>query len=203
MRIIAGKYRRRKLLANPGTTTRPITDRAKERLFENLGGQLGGERVADVFAGTGSMGIEALSRGAARCVFIEKDRKAHELLHRNVRTLNIEADVVCWKTDVLRCSFQPKGVAGFVPYDLIFFDPPFPMLVRMQPDSPMFRAWERLARPRVSSDDVLLVLRAPSRHEVPVPAHWRREWMIEEGAMDIHVFSKNIACPLDDVTAPE
>lgn len=190
MRIIAGKYRRRKLLANPGTTTRPITDRAKERLFENLGGELSGERVADIFAGTGSLGMEALSRGASRCVFLEKDRKAHELLVRNVETLEIESDVVCWKTDVFRCSFQPKGVEGFVPYDLIFFDPPFPLLVQMKPGSPMFRAWERLSRPRVSAEGVLLVLRAPSRHEFPVPEPWRHEWKLDEGAMDIHVFSK-------------
>ncbi|MGD9854019.1 MAG: RsmD family RNA methyltransferase, partial [Planctomycetaceae bacterium] len=68
MRIIAGKYRRRKLLTKPGLTTRPITDRAKEPLFERLESHLEGARVADVFAGTGTLGLESLSRGARSVV---------------------------------------------------------------------------------------------------------------------------------------
>ncbi|MEM9701916.1 MAG: RsmD family RNA methyltransferase, partial [Planctomycetota bacterium] len=67
MRIVAGKYRRRSLLPPVGEQTRPITDRAKEQLFENLGGELPDRRVLDAFAGTGTIGLEALSRGAASC----------------------------------------------------------------------------------------------------------------------------------------
>ena len=75
MRIVAGKFRRRKLFANPGLKTRPITDRVKESLFERLSGELEGKRIADVFAGTGTLGLEALSRGAKSVVFIESDRR--------------------------------------------------------------------------------------------------------------------------------
>lgn len=190
MRIIAGKYRRRKLLANEGLTTRPITDRAKEMLFENLGGELDGERVADIFAGTGSMGLEALSRGASKAVFLELDRRAHDLLRKNVETLGADADVVCWKTDVLRCSFVPKGVAGFTPYDLIFFDPPFPMLAALKPGSKMFLALERLARPNVSSPEALLVFRTPPEEEVAFPDCWTLAWSLNLSGMDIHVYRK-------------
>ncbi len=190
MRIIAGKYRRRKLLANSGLTTRPITDRAKEMLFENLGGELEGERVADVFAGTGSMGLEALSRGAASVVFLELDRQAHELLRENVRMLGADAETICWRTDVLRCSFQPKGVEGFTPYDLIFFDPPFPMLRSLRDGSPMWRSLERLARPAVSTEKCLLILRTPPDVEVAIPPVWEPRWSLELSGMEIRVYGK-------------
>ena len=89
MRIVAGRLKRRKLRTNPGLVTRPITDRAKEMLFDRLG-TFDGERVADVFAGTGTIGLEALSRGASRVVFVEQDRLAHELLRENVAALGVE-----------------------------------------------------------------------------------------------------------------
>ena len=90
VRIIAGEFRRRKLLASPGLTTRPITDRVKETLFERIGDELVDRKVADVFAGTGSLGLEALSRGAKSVVFIESDRRAFELLEQNVATLGVQ-----------------------------------------------------------------------------------------------------------------
>ena len=104
MRIIAGKYRRRKLHSNPGQTTRPITDFVKEVLFEWLGDTVKDKRVADIYSGTGSLGLEALSRGAASVVFIEQDRKAHELLKRNVESIGAEDTTLCWKTNALLSS---------------------------------------------------------------------------------------------------
>ena len=76
MRIIAGRFRRRNLLTRSGLVTRPITDRVKETLFERLGDAVIDARVLDVFAGTGTLGLEALSREAASVVFVEKDRQA-------------------------------------------------------------------------------------------------------------------------------
>ena len=78
MRIIAGEFRRRRLLVNSGLTTRPMTDRIKEIFFERIQDRLAGRRIADVFAGTGPLGLEALSRGAKSAVFFESDRKAYE-----------------------------------------------------------------------------------------------------------------------------
>lgn len=190
MRIIAGRFRRRNLQANPGITTRPITDRAKEQLFENLGGELSGERVADIFSGTGSLGLEALSRGASSVVFLEQDRKAHTLLKENVQTLGIGEEVLCWRTDALRSSYIPKNVEGLTPYELIFFDPPFPLIQKMRTGSPMYKALTRLAREDVSTPEVLLILRTPRRTTLPMPDCWRHDWELSSAGMEIHVYRK-------------
>src|ERR1035437_7200028 len=84
MRIIAGQHRGHRLHANEGETTRPITDRAKQSLFDSLQDVFVGERVLDRFSGSGSMGLECLSRGAATAVFVERDRGALVALKENV-----------------------------------------------------------------------------------------------------------------------
>ncbi len=109
MQIIAGKYRHRKLQTSPGETTRPITARVKVALFDRLQPLLEDARVADVFAGTGTIGLEALSRGARSVVFIESDLVAVELLRSNIATLKAEEETLCWATDASKCSFRPKG----------------------------------------------------------------------------------------------
>src|SRR5262245_1608079 len=108
MQIVSGKYRHRRLETNPGLATRPITARVKVALFDRLGPALQDARVADVFAGTGTIGLEALSRGARSVVFIESDRKAVELLRRNVQALRVEQETLCWHTDASKSSFRPK-----------------------------------------------------------------------------------------------
>lgn len=195
MRIVAGKYRRRKLRTNPGLVTRPITDRAKEFLFENLGGELPAVRVADVFAGTGSLGLEALSRGAASAVFIESDRKAHILLEENVRMLGIEDEALCWRADVLRCSFRPKGVEHLLPYDLVFFDPPYRMVADIAPGSPFYKSLERLAREGITSPQAEMILRTPDRAEFECPPAWERFDVLAISNMEMHRFRKSAATP--------
>lgn len=190
MRIIAGKFRRRKLLPPPGSTTRPITDRAKEILFQRLSGRLEGCRVADVFAGTGSLGLEALSRGSAGVVFIENDRQAFERLQRNVAALNVEDAVLCWRTDGLRTSFRPKGVPELLPYDLVFFDPPYRMIADLRPQQPIFKALERLARQDVTGPEALLVLRTPQTARFELPAAWQARESIDISSMSVHLIEK-------------
>ncbi len=90
MRIIAGQWRGRPLAAPAGETTRPTSDRAREGLFSMLASRLGsfeGLRVADLFAGTGALGLEALSRGAAHCTFVERERAAVAAIERNIAKL--------------------------------------------------------------------------------------------------------------------
>lgn len=203
MRIIAGQYRRRKLLANTGLTTRPITDRAKEQLFENMGGDLNGEKVADIFSGTGSLGLEALSRGASSVVCIEKDRKGHDLLQENVATLGVEEQVLCWRADVFRCSFEPKGVEGYLPYDLVFYDPPFPLLKKLKPKTPMFQSLERLAREKITSPDVRLVLRVPKHAVYEMPSEWILDWKLPLSSMEMHIYRKSPEPPSAETTEPE
>jgi 16S rRNA (guanine966-N2)-methyltransferase len=190
MRIIAGRLRRRRLLTRPGLITRPITDRVKETLFARLEDALPGARVVDVFAGTGTLGLEALSRGAHSVVFIEQDREASELLKRNVETLGVAEAVLCWQTDAVRSSYRPQGVDDFLPYDLIFFDPPYRMVPTLQPGTPLFRALQRLARPDVSAATAQLVLRVPERAEFVMPPAWTRHWSLEISSMELHVYTR-------------
>ena len=187
MRIIAGKYRRRKLLANSGMTTRPITDRVKEPLFERLTSRLEDARVADVFAGTGTLGLEALSRGARSVVFIEQDRKAFDLLQKNVEAIGCSDDCLCWRTDAMRSSFRPRNVGDFIPFDLVFFDPPYRMIEGLSAGSPLYRSLERLSRPTVSADGAWLCLRTPERSVFDLPPTWIIERKLTMSNMDIHL----------------
>lgn len=185
MRIIAGRFRRRTLRTNPGLVTRPITDRVKETLFERLGDRLVGAKVADVFAGTGTLGLEALSRGAVAATFIETDRKAVELLRENIAKLKVESETLVWPVDVMRTSFKPKGVPHLVPFDIVFFDPPYKLVPSIRDSSPLYRSLVRLAAPEVSSQKALLVLRVPEHAEFDLPQQWEVQSELEMSNMRI------------------
>lgn len=206
MRIIRGRFGRRKLLANPGDTTRPITDKVKESLFEYLEDELQGARVADIFAGTGTIGLESLSRGANSIVFFELDRKAVELLRKNVATLKVEDETLCWATDVMKTSFRPKNCDGMTPFDIAFFDPPYRMVQDIVPGKKLFKSLERLAREDVTSDDALLIFRTPSRAEFQLPDAWQLDRKLEYSRMEVHWFRKKLSPTADqpsDETAIE
>ena len=120
MRIIAGAWRGRTIEAPPGTGTRPTSDRAREGLFSMLTSRLGtfeDLQVADLFAGTGSFGLEALSRGAAHCTFVETDRAALEALRRNVAKLDAAGRADIRALDATRF--------GGGPFHLVLLDPPY------------------------------------------------------------------------------
>jgi len=120
MRIIGGEWRGRTIKAPPGDGTRPTTDRVRESLFSMLASRLGSFedlRVADLFAGSGALGLEALSRGAGHCTFVERDRGAISALQANITALGGVADVISRPVENIR--------AASAPYDLIFLDPPY------------------------------------------------------------------------------
>jgi 16S rRNA (guanine966-N2)-methyltransferase len=120
MRIIAGAWRGRPLEAPPGTATRPTSDRAREGLFSMLASRIGsfeGLKVADLFAGTGALGLEALSRGAAHCTFIEKDRQPLDILGRNIDRLGARE-----RADIRAQAVEHVSLG---PCDLILMDPPY------------------------------------------------------------------------------
>lgn len=122
MRIISGQWRGRKLVAPPGDATRPTADRTRETLFSMLVSRLGsfeGLAVADLFAGSGALGLEALSRGAASCIFAEQDAAAIRAIRQNVASL--QAEPLC---DVRAASALSLGPAK-QPLDLILADPPY------------------------------------------------------------------------------
>ncbi|MFZ5746145.1 MAG: 16S rRNA (guanine(966)-N(2))-methyltransferase RsmD [Pseudomonadota bacterium] len=121
MRIIAGTWRGRPLAAPKGDTTRPTADRTREALFSMLASRLGsfdGLAVADLFAGSGALGLEALSRGAASCLFVEQDRAAVDALRANIARLGATG------ADVRATSVLALGAAT-VPLDLVMMDPPY------------------------------------------------------------------------------
>jgi 16S rRNA (guanine966-N2)-methyltransferase len=127
MRIIAGKHRGRRLLAPPGTTVRPTSDRAREALFNILShGEFAAEGipfaeavVLDAFAGTGALGLEALSRDAAEAVFIEQDRDALAILRKNIEALGENARSRIIPGDATR---PPRAILGCA---VVFIDPPY------------------------------------------------------------------------------
>ena len=152
MRVVAGEFGGRKLVAPQGLTTRPTTDKVRQASFNSLAsmGLLDGAVVADLYAGSGAMGIEALSRGAARCVFVERDRAALIALKANIESLRIGDRSTVVTSDVMAWVPAMRGV------DLAVIDPPY-----------TFDAWPQL----------LSLLHVPyalceSAREVPAPPGW-------------------------------
>jgi 16S rRNA (guanine966-N2)-methyltransferase len=122
MRIIAGEWRGRRLKAPEGDTTRPTADRTRETLFSMLVSRLGGFEgllAADLFAGSGALGLEALSRGAAQAIFVEQDPAALKALRANIAALGAEP-----RCEVRACSVMALGPASR-PADLLLLDPPY------------------------------------------------------------------------------
>jgi 16S rRNA (guanine966-N2)-methyltransferase len=121
VRVIAGIYGGRRLAAPPGSSTRPTSDRVREALFSILGARVQGARVLDLYAGSGALGIEALSRGASNAVFVDDAHAAVRAIRGNLEALRITADVR--RADVLR--YLGAASAGGAQYDLVFLDPPY------------------------------------------------------------------------------
>jgi len=163
MRVIAGRLRGRRLLAPPGANTRPITDRVKETLFSILGTRFGTPGaipetdVLDLFAGTGSLGIEALSRGARSCLFVERDWRTISALRQNISSLSLQPG-----SQILRANAWTVRLAPTPAYGLIFADPPY----RDAADPLRLAAFlEGLASHL--TENGLIVLRRPAASELP------------------------------------
>lgn len=144
--------RGRSLIAPEGSATRPTTDRTREAVFNALSslGAIEGAAVVDLFAGSGALGIEALSRGAESCVFVESDRRALTAIRQNLRTLGLEdrSEVVEGRFETLIGATTPVMTSVFGPADLVFADPPYD-----------YQGWEELAaRMRsVATGDAIVV----------------------------------------------
>jgi len=124
MRIIAGKFRSRQLRSLKGLTLRPTSDRLRETLFNILGPRVEGSRFLDLFAGTGALGIEAISRGAISAVFVENHPAAVRLIRENLASLEIKAEarVISSSVNPALEKLQKERAAAF---DFIFLDPPY------------------------------------------------------------------------------
>ncbi|MBX5495115.1 MAG: 16S rRNA (guanine(966)-N(2))-methyltransferase RsmD [Bryobacteraceae bacterium] len=119
MRVIAGEFRSRKLKSMPGMDVRPTPDRLRESLFNILAPRIEGSVFVDAYAGTGAVGIEALSRGARKVIFIESNRAAAQLIHENLNALKIQGG----RAEVVRA--KAALVVDRYPADIVFLDPPY------------------------------------------------------------------------------
>lgn len=122
MRIIAGKARRLPLKTLPGRETRPTTDRIKETLFNILAPELDDANFLDLFAGSGQIGLEAVSRGAKHCVFVENNKKACDVIDENMHFTKLAEQCRIMQTDCLAALHQLEGRERF---DIVFMDPPY------------------------------------------------------------------------------
>lgn len=166
MRIIAGEFRGRRLDAPKGDGTRPTTDRVRESLMSAVHSARGGfddARVLDAFAGSGALGMEALSRGAASAVLCERDRGAADVVERNLRTLGLGRDRArLVRGDVLKRPLAP--MAG-KPFDLVFLDPPYALA-----PAEVFGLIARLDEAGSLASDVIVSYEHDGADDAPVEA---------------------------------
>ena len=161
MRIISGRLRGKALEAPKGMTTRPTTDKVKESVFNIIQFDLPGARVLDLFAGSGQLGLEALSRGAESCVFVERDRASATAVEKNIRTCGLQpGEARLHKGDAF--GFLASKKAGS--FDIILLDPPYGgELLR-------HALAEIAARDLLAKDGVILCEKAPEDVIEPLPA---------------------------------
>jgi 16S rRNA (guanine966-N2)-methyltransferase len=154
VRVVAGRYGGRRLSAPRGTRTRPTADRVREALFSMLG-DVDGARVLDLYAGSGALGIEALSRGAGSAVFVERDPRAVAAIERNLAAVGVEATVA--RQDALRFLGRAEGH-----FDLVFCDPPYDSASRLA--GPLA---ERLSE--LTSEGARIVTESDKRNPLELP----------------------------------
>jgi 16S rRNA (guanine966-N2)-methyltransferase len=175
VRIIAGEFGGRRLVAPKGVIARPTQDRVREAWFSILGDAVEGARVLDLFAGSGALGLESLSRGAASALFVEKARSSLEALEKNVAALGVAGQVKVVKGDAM------KHAEGLLPgaFDLVFADPPYDLgagarlvaLFRERPFARILSIEHRSSEPlagddtRKYGDTAVTFLYAPSTTE--------------------------------------
>lgn len=163
MRVIAGKWKGRILRAPRGHGTRPVLDRVREAIFDMLGarltqpGHLPACDVLDLFAGSGAMGIEALSRGARSCCFVEQNLPALAVLAHNLGQLQAGPEARIIGADACRADVELGGG-----YQLIFIDPPYAIARDSRPDGPIGSLLTRLASLKTLTPNAYVVLRHPS-----------------------------------------
>lgn len=163
MRVVGGTHRGRKLRVPPGKSTRPTTERVREALFNVLGPRVQDQAVLDLYAGSGSLGIEALSRGAASVVFVEMGRVAADVIRNNLAGLGLQEPS---RAQVLQRPIERSldRLRELGPFDLCLVDPPF-AAVR---DGTAIRTLDRVASAGVLGPEALVILEYPSDQPNPV-----------------------------------
>lgn len=159
MRVISGKAKGKKLKAPPGLDTRPITDRIKEALFNVIGSDIRDAKFLDLFAGSGSVGIEALSRGAKLVILVDSGGEAIRVIHHNIQACGFEEGYEVYRQDVfvaIRSLLKRE-----IKFDLIYIDPPFT-------NEKLFeQVLTTLNKQIILNSDGIIIIRAPRRKPLP------------------------------------
>jgi 16S rRNA (guanine966-N2)-methyltransferase len=154
VRVVAGEFKGRRLVAPRGVRTRPTADRVREALFSMLG-DVSGARVLDLYAGSGALGIEALSRGAGSAVFVDRDPRAVAAIERNLESLGLEQEVL--RQDAVRFLARAEGT-----FDLVFCDPPYDSASRLA--GPLAQGL-----PALTSEHARIVTESDKRNPLELP----------------------------------
>lgn len=183
MRVIAGSARRLPLKTVPGTDTRPTTDRIKETLFNILQNDLPGARFLDLFAGSGQIGIEALSRGAGSACFVENSKAAAECIRQNLKFTHLEPAAKLLQCDVLAAFSR---MAQEAPFQIIFMDPPYGRELERT-----VLEYFSVHRPSFVSEETLIVVEAARDADFTYVQELGFEILrIKEYKTNLHVFLK-------------
>ena len=159
MRVISGSARGKRLKAPRGMSTRPITDMIKEALFNVIGEHIRGAHVLDLFAGSGSVGIEALSRGAQKAVFVDSSKEAIQVIKENLNSCGFADNYEIYRNDVFRAiEFINKNRAVF---NIIFIDPPFTN------DKIIIPVLEAVDNTQLLNINGRLIIRTPKNYALP------------------------------------
>jgi 16S rRNA (guanine966-N2)-methyltransferase len=188
LRIISGKYRGRKLKSPPSLKTRPTSDRLRETLFNILSPRIEGARFLDLCAGSGAVGIEALSRGAAHVTFVDRSRKMYALIETNLKTLKVREDEVevVSKEALEFLGRRVKKEAEL--FDIVFFDPPYATDYEAVLDHFGEHASGLLA------EDGLVVVEHHRKKDLPGEfGGWRRYRVLKQGDSSLSFFKRTAA----------
>jgi 16S rRNA (guanine966-N2)-methyltransferase len=198
MRIIAGTYRSRLLKSTKGLTLRPTSDYLRETLFNVLGPGISGSRFLDLFAGTGAVGIEALSRGAIQVTFIENHAATAALIRENLASLKITTGVTVIAADVLRGLQTLEAKQPSAPgFDYIFLDPPYAAAAEYT------RVLEHLASSKIISPGGILI--AEHRKTVDLPeanGKLERVRVLRHGDSALSFYRDQISRPSEEPKIP-
>lgn len=158
MRVICGTAGGRSLKSVPGRGTRPTTDKVKEALFNIIGPYFDGENVLDLFAGTGSLGIEALSRGAGQAIFVDQDPRAIEVVRHNIRVAGVADRSEVYRNDAKRAlrAMTKREIS----FELIFLDPPYQL---KNADTLLASMWSN----GLIAKSAIIVIEHDSKHKYP------------------------------------
>lgn len=190
MRIISGSAKGRRLKAPPGLNTRPITDMIKEALFNVWGNRIYEAKMLDLFAGSGSVGIEALSRGAEYVVFVDNSNSAVKVIRENLNHCNFESGFDIYRGDVFQVLNRIANRSA--KFDLVYIDPPFTQ------DHLFKKVMELLSQLDILESDGIVVIRTPRKKDMPSFEPLYKYRHDNYGESSLHYYRRYEEEPKDD-----